>query len=70
MHNFNKLPYKYLINTLLNSTITFALHLHEILHKMNMKMLPQKEFTTKHRMFRATNLHQPRKAYTTPGCDG
>ena len=30
----------------------------------------QNIFTTKHRMFGAPNLGQPRKFYATAGCDG
>ena len=30
----------------------------------------QKEFTAKHRLFKATNLCKPRKFYTTAGGDG
>ena len=47
MHNFNKLPYKYLVNTLINSKITFALHFLEMLHIKNVKMQPQKRIYDK-----------------------
>ena len=36
-HKFNKIPYAYLVNALLNSKITFALHFLEVLHKKSLK---------------------------------
>ena len=33
MHNFNKIPYNYLVNALLKLKITVALHFLELLHK-------------------------------------
>ena len=41
-----------------------------ILLPYKQKIRPKKELTTKHRMFGSTNLGQPRKFYTTAGCDG
>ena len=71
IHNLNEIPYKYLLNTLLKLKNHFALHFLELLNKKSVNMQQQKkEFTTKHCMFGAKKLRQPRKFYTTAGCDG
>ena len=46
MHKFNKIPYKYLVNTIIKLKITFAPHFLEILHKKRVKMR-QKKFYDK-----------------------
>ena len=70
MHNINKIPNKYLVNILINSKITFALHFLELLHKKSVKMERKKKIMRKKSIFGATNLRQPSKFYTTAGCDG
>ena len=37
--------------------------------KKNANMGQKRELTTKHSMFRATSLHQPRTFYTGAACD-
>ena len=46
-------------------------HFLKLLQQKNeLENATKKEFTTKHSMFRAMNLRQPRKFYTTAGCVG
>ena len=47
-----------------NSKFTTALHFLKLLHKKYPLMQQKSEFTKKHPMLRATNLHQPRQFYT------
>ena len=54
---------KYPTNTeiqLQNSKTPFALHFLKLLHKKKAQMRQTRGVTTNHRMFGATNLHQPR----------
>ena len=67
---FDKIPYKYLVNTLIKLKNYFFLSFPWILHKKSVQILPKKKITTKHHMFGATKLQQTRKFYTTAGCDG
>ena len=56
MHNYNKYPETYLVNTLLKlKKILFFII--DLLHKKSTTMPPKKEFKTKHRMFGAKKLH-------------
>ena len=41
MHSFNKIPNKYLVNTLLKLKRTFGFHCLELLHKKSVKMRPK-----------------------------
>ena len=66
VHNFSKINYKYLVINLLQ--LTFALHFFELLHKKKVKMRQQR-ISDKTPTFGATTLRQPRKFYTTAGCD-
>ena len=69
MNNIDKIPCKFLVNTLLKPKKN-SFHFLELLHKKERANSTKKLFTTKHRMFGATNLRQPRKFYTIAGCNG
>ena len=64
MHNFNIIPCKFLVYTLSNSKIMFAVPFPELLHRMQIKLRPKQEFTTTQQC-----LAQQIYASTTAGCD-
>ena len=66
IHNFNKMDHK-TINTQKKYLLPFFFL---NFTQKSVKMQPKKGFTTKHHMFGATNLRQPRKFYTHAVCDG
>ena len=72
MHNFNKVPYKYLVNTLLKLRNYFCPSFPRYFTHFTQECenSTTKRNYDKHSMFRATNLHQPRKFYTAAGDDG
>ena len=70
-HNFIKIPFEYLVSTLLKLKNTFcSSFLWTFTEKERENLTGKKEFMTKHCMFEATNLRQPQKFYTTAGFDG
>ena len=68
-HNVNKIPYNYLDNTLLKQKNYFLPSFPWTFTQKEQENATKIEFTTKHRMFGTTNLCNPRKFYTTDGCD-
>ena len=71
INNLEKIPYKYLVNTLFKpKNLLFSFISLNYYTKKSMQILPKKLFMTKHRILGATNLRQPRKLYTAAGCDG
>ena len=64
------MPYKYFVNTLFKLKNNFCPSFPWIPTQKESENVIKKELTTKHFMLEATNLHQLRKSYTIPGCDG
>ena len=65
MHNITKVPYNYFVNILLKLLPFISLNF----DTKECENVKKKRITTKHRMFGAKNLGQPRKFDTTAGCD-
>ena len=67
---FNNVPYKYLVTILLKLKNIFCLSFPWPFTQTEHENAPKKYLQTKHLMFREKSLRQPRKFYTTVGCDG